>query len=80
MRTFVDGLFDDGSCEKTSGCFRPDDHLRTRAEQSVDDRVEDERVESVDWRYVCKVAGVGERHGDVEAGHCQSGDEIATDV
>lgn len=76
----VDGRADDGAGQERAGGFGPDDHLRAGAEEGIDQGVEDERVQAVDGRDVAEVGRVGERHGDVERGHCEGGDEVATEV
>ena len=66
--------------QKRARCFRADHHLRTSAEDAVYQGVYGKAVQAVDGRDMGKVGGVGERHGDVERGHGQGGNEVAFEV
>jgi len=76
----VDAALDDGAHEEGSGRLGAHDHGRAAAEEGVDERVEDERVETVEGRDVGQVVGEREGHRDVHAGDGESGDEVALEV
>lgn len=73
-------LFHHCSDKKRASSFRADDHLWARSQQSVDEGIEDEGVETVDRRDVGEVRGEGEGHGEVEGGHGDGGHQVTTEV
>ena len=68
---------DDGAEQHRPGGLGSDDHLRAAPEQSVDQGVDDVRVQTVDGRDVREILGEGQGHGQVEGRHGEGRYDVA---
>ena len=67
----------DGAEQHRPGRLGSDDHLRTAPEESVDQGIDDVRVQTVDGRDVREVLGEGQGHGQVEGCHGEGRYDVA---
>lgn len=68
---------DDAPDKQRPGSLRAEDHLGRGAQDGVQEGVEDEGVQAVDWWDVGESIGEGEGHRQVHAGDGEGGNEVA---